>query len=1283
MPFAAPSFARVGALVIAIVIVGYGPGQSAAASDMVPWRSGAALSEDKRPAEIVETVQALAVGGLNEHLVLRFARPLTGTDRASLAAAGLDVQGFLTKNVFLARVRTDDLDIEKLADGLIVGADAIQPTWKLHPILAEGQRPEWAIVANQESDDPVVGTYIVFHPDAPAVTRGSRLVRENGGVIRDALESINGLVVELPLSQIATLGAADEVQWIEPALPRMTDMNDSNSVITEANIVQASPYGLDGTGVTVLVYDGGSGRSSHVDFGGRHTTRDSSGLSDHSTHVACTIGGSGAASGGQYEGMAPGVLIESYGFEYDGSNIFLYSNPGDLESDYDAAINLHGADISNNSIGTNTCWNGFPCSITGDYGVTSALIDAIVAGSLGEPMRIVWANGNERSCGSCPSEHQNGYHSTAPPACAKNHITVGALNSNDDSQTDFTSWGPTDDGRIKPDIAAPGCQSNGDNTVTSCSSSSDTAYTGKCGTSMAAPTVTGLSSLLLQDFRNQYPGEPDFRNSTLKTLLAHNAVDLPPAGPDYKAGFGSVRIQETIDFMRAGNFLEVDVNQSETFSALVLVGAGDSELKVTIAWDDVPALPLVSTALVNDIDLVVIDPSGTQHFPWTLDPANPSTPAVQTAADHTNNIEQVFVASPTPGAWRVEVQGFNVPTGPQTVSLAGSPLLINCSTAGIVSLDRVKYACASTANIQVVDCDLNTDDAVVETVSVTVVSDTDAAGETILLTETAAETAAFAGTLQLSETEGPGVLQIAEGDNVTVTYVDADDGFGNLNVNVEANSIVDCEPPVISFVQVDDLEPRSATVTFGLNEFALASVRYGLACGALNETATAAGYRTSHAIPITGLQDATTYYFVVDAEDQAGNGGSNDNNGSCFSFSTPDIPNFFTEEFGGGVDLAGSSVTFTPNGSVDFYGACVEPITDLPTDPSGGTNISLSDDSFQSINITGGESVSFYGNTFTNFFVGSNGYITFGTGDDDYDETLAEHFALQRIAGLYDDLNPSTGGTVSWKQLSDRVVVTFENVPEYSTTDSNTFQFEMYFEGGTIRVSYSGMDAGDGIAGLSAGDGLSPDFFETDLSGAGNCGPSTPMPAFAPFDVTKNRYISFVPNNGNQAVALQLELVSGPGTPGVVGWIFGPDRDKLSAVVNEPFYYIWTEPVIHAYGCEVVPAATYAVRATIDGVEFSEPLMVDTTPAPAPKFWGDVVGPFDGTSWSPANGIANIDDAVAEIQGFQELPSMAHKTWLDLHPEIPNRLININDVLAAIIGFRGDPYPYSNPMDCP
>ena len=87
-----------------------------------------------------------------------------------------------------------------------------------------------------------------------------------------------------------------------------------------------------------------------------------------------------------------------------------------------------------------------------------------------------------------------------------------------------------------------------------------------------------------------------------------NVVDVFNTGPDYQSGYGSVRFQQAVDFMRTGNSLEAQVDQGGTFSVLVLVDAGDPELKVTVAWDDVPGTPNVDPALVNDLDLRVFDP---------------------------------------------------------------------------------------------------------------------------------------------------------------------------------------------------------------------------------------------------------------------------------------------------------------------------------------------------------------------------------------------------------------------------------------------------------------------------------------------------------------------------------------------------------------------------------------------------------------------------------------------------------------------------------------------------
>lgn len=663
----------ISSVVLALVSVGFvdpAPGQ-------VRWRSVPSRAMNAQSAkESIAALRNILSDDETSHFVVAFSRPVDTGVKARLDSAGVRLLAPLGGNAYFASaawavVRFDEL--EQVA--ALSTIEPIATNIKLHPALVAGDLPAWSMVGrvfDGGAEVEQVALYVLFHRDV-ALSAASELVEAHAAVVRAELVSVNGLVIEAPRTRISAIAELDAVQWIEPPLPLLTGTNSSNRVITQANDVQAAPYNLDGSGVSVMVYDGGTARASHVDFGGRLTVRDSSGLSDHPTHVSGTVGGSGSASGGTNRGMAPGVLIESYGLSA-GSG-FLYTDPGDLESDYNQAIHSFGCDISNNSIGTNVETNGFPCSMQGDYGVTDALIDEIVRGSLGAPYRIVWAAGNERQGSRCDVEGVGDYRSIAPPSGAKNHICVGAVNSNNDTMTSFSSWGPVDDGRLKPDICAPGCQSSDDFGVTSTTASSNTSYGVACGTSMACPTVTGLCALLLEDYRVQFPALPDPRNSTLKIFLAHNAFDLGNAGPDYQFGYGSVRIKDTIDFMRTGNFAESEVGQGGRTITSVQVTGGSGPLKITLAWDDAPGTPNVDPALVNDLDLVVISPSQARAYPWTLDPANPSAAAMRTQADHVNNIEQVVVDSPEAGTWTIEVVGTSVPAGPQPFSICASSAL--------------------------------------------------------------------------------------------------------------------------------------------------------------------------------------------------------------------------------------------------------------------------------------------------------------------------------------------------------------------------------------------------------------------------------------------------------------------------------------------------------------------------------------------------------------------------------------------------------------------------------
>ena len=232
----------------------------------------------------------------------------------------------------------------------------------------------------------------------------------------------------------------------------------------------------------------------------------------------------------------------------------------------------------------------------------------------------------------------------------------------------YSSWGPTDDGRIKPDLVAPGSRlrvpthaaDSGGNCIGS-------------GTSHSAPVVAGGIGLLLEHLRNN-PGVLSTAAS-MKGLLLHAATDLGNPGPDYQFGWGLADLASAARILRedslAGtrfNVLEDTLATDETVSYVVLSN-GTSPLKATAVWMDPPGLPVSDPSrsipksewldndikmLLNDLDLAINDNAGTHH-PWTLDPLNPSALAVRTVRNEIDNVEQVLVDTPDSAVHVVEI----------------------------------------------------------------------------------------------------------------------------------------------------------------------------------------------------------------------------------------------------------------------------------------------------------------------------------------------------------------------------------------------------------------------------------------------------------------------------------------------------------------------------------------------------------------------------------------------------------------------------------------------------
>lgn len=316
--------------------------------------------------------------------------------------------------------------------------------------------------------------------------------------------------------------------------------------------------------------------------------------------------------------------------------------------------------------------------------------------------------------------------------------------------------------------------------------------------------------------------------------------------------------------------------------------------------------------------------------------------------------------------------------------------------------------------------------------------------------------------------------------------------------------------------------------------------------------------------------------------------------------------------------------------------------------------------------------------------------FTSRTAFQDNDINALDIFRFQNTDGA-GDYNPdteaefgTTARTVDFNNLNDDVLSDLISA-QYRMEDGSPWQASHF------RTSVSAlMDPN-----IGSGQSFYPNFYKSpDLNMFDAIGydyPALPSPSAPPFPdgAPKNRYISFLPNNGDFETAFQVEITAGPGTLGVLGWAGEPDAEGRSSMVDQAFYTAdWPDPV-HVGGCEIVPVATYEVSGIILGFDegnpdfFSPSLEVSTIPQPAPKFWADSAGELLGSVWSGPNGVTNFQDVVAVLQTFSVESTAPPKTWSDIHPQTPNRIVNIDDVFNTILAFQGATYPYDAPSDCP
>lgn len=468
-------------------------------------------------------------------------------------------------------------------------------------------------------------------------------------------------------------------------------------VSTNSNILSASTIktnslwpgastglNLSGSSASVrsklAVWDGGRVLGTHVELNGKILQKDNpADVSDHSTHVAGTMAANGInpyAKGmahgltqllaydfnshmPEMAGEAPNILVSNHsystiaGWQFNvGSNRWEFYGQFGAREDY--KFGYYSADAQ--------LWDSIAYNAPYYLIVKAAGNNRSENGpAVGQPYFRFNASGQMTSAGNRPTgiSNNDSYETLPTYSVSKNILTVGAINPISDGyarpedvvMTDFSAWGPTDDGRIKPDVVADGVN------VFSSVGTANNEYGIFSGTSMAAPAAAG-SVLLLQEYYARLHAGAYLRSATLKGIVIHTADEAGPnPGPDYQHGWGLINMERAASVITSNNvdqlIIENTLAQGATFTQNV-IASGKGPLVVTICWtdpkgdvDETNLLNNTARKLVHDLDIRVTR-GATTYMPWKLDPVNRAN-AATTGDNILDNVEKITIPDAIPG----------------------------------------------------------------------------------------------------------------------------------------------------------------------------------------------------------------------------------------------------------------------------------------------------------------------------------------------------------------------------------------------------------------------------------------------------------------------------------------------------------------------------------------------------------------------------------------------------------------------------------------------------------
>ena len=545
----------------------------------------------------------------------------------NLQRAGVQLEGYLPGNAYLATIKKD-FDFASAGKFGLTSINTVLPVYKISKQLMNYDpaniKKNNALVAVSYFTTLKKGDVEKELQNAGAIIVITKYTTANIIFIEANKKTINNIAA-LPFVSILGLQVLKDkpLNYFTRAAHGVSSLNALNG------------KNLNGKGVTIGIGDNAD-ISTHVDFSGRLIGRTPLPPGNHGTHVSGTLAGAGIINV-KYHGMAPKATIINEFFS-------------------DVITNAPTYITDNNMVLTNNSYYSAEdkCPGEGEYDVLSNYIDK-QTGRYKELLHVV-ASGNDGSltCSAFPASFgtvKSGWQS------AKNVLTVGAINIRDYSIASFSSRGPVNDGRIKPEITANGWA------VTS--TQVNNTYGGQYGTSMACPAVAGAVSLMYERYR-QLHGGTNPTSALMKALVCNTAEDLGNAGPDYSFGFGMLNARRAVEAIEQKNYFINSIANGGSLARTINVPANTKRLKVMLYWADTAAAPNAATTLVNDLDITVTEPSSILHRPLILNAASQRVNDIATeGADHTNNIEQVVIENPAEGNYTVNIAGFSVPYGPQ------------------------------------------------------------------------------------------------------------------------------------------------------------------------------------------------------------------------------------------------------------------------------------------------------------------------------------------------------------------------------------------------------------------------------------------------------------------------------------------------------------------------------------------------------------------------------------------------------------------------------------------